>query len=339
MDVAIGTASGLIGSVLHQLSDEFIQAYVASSELGLNAKKIKDDLLFTQGLLHEAQRRGLSDNPGLQGLVQQLSAKADIAEDALDELHYFIIQDQLDDTNYAEPDLGDGLQGHARHGRHAVRYTVELQKATSPREPHPTSSECSSVKSISFTKSEMLTVDGFNPLITAVSVKELGIWNDENYPGSIAVDLLSEVAIRSKQLPAGSFQLEELRVDSISAVLVTPVCSHLAATLYKLIMFCDQRVESFTEEEEQALQLLTSLQILVIADCPGLPSLPQVLHTLSSLRELEVWDCPEIRSLPMGGLPTSLQKFKVRRCGYGLSEQAEILGESIPELRVITHCE
>nr|BAJ99087.1 predicted protein [Hordeum vulgare subsp. vulgare] len=214
---------------------------------------------------------------------------------------------------------------------------TELQKATSPREPHPTSSECSGVKSISFANSEMLTVDGFNPLITSVSVKELGIWNDENYPGSIAVDLLSEVAIRSKQLPAGSFPLEQLRVHSISAVLVTPVCSHLAATLHKLTMFCDQRVESFTEEEEQALQLLTSLQILIISECPALPSLPRVLHTLSSLRELEVLDCPEIRSLPMGGLPTSLQKVKVDCCADGLRKQAKKLGKSNPELRVITY--
>lgn len=124
MEAAIGVARGLIRSVLNQLSNEFIQAYVDSSELGLNANKIKDDLMFTQGLLHEAQRRGVGDNPGLQGLVQQLNAKADVAEDALDELHYFIIQDQLDGTKYAEPDLGGGLRGHARHGRHAVRYTV-----------------------------------------------------------------------------------------------------------------------------------------------------------------------------------------------------------------------
>lgn len=124
MEAAIGAASGLIGSVLNQLSNKFIQAYVASSELGLNANKIKDDLMFTQGLLHEAQRRGLRDNPGLQGLLHKLGAKADAAEDALDELHYFTIQDQLDGTKYAEPNLGDGLRAHARHGRHAARYTT-----------------------------------------------------------------------------------------------------------------------------------------------------------------------------------------------------------------------
>uniref|UniRef100_A0ACD5UJB7 Uncharacterized protein n=1 Tax=Avena sativa TaxID=4498 RepID=A0ACD5UJB7_AVESA len=124
MEAAIGVASGIIGSVLNQLSDEFVDAYVASKELGLNSEKIKDDLMLTHGLLHEAQRRAVSDNLGLQGLLQRLRAKANEAEDALDELHYFIIQDRLDGTKYAVPDLGDGLRGHARHGRHAARYTV-----------------------------------------------------------------------------------------------------------------------------------------------------------------------------------------------------------------------
>uniref|UniRef100_A0ACD5ZMV4 Uncharacterized protein n=1 Tax=Avena sativa TaxID=4498 RepID=A0ACD5ZMV4_AVESA len=124
MDAAIGAASRLIGSVLNHLSNEFVEAYVASSQLGLNTNKIKGDMTFTQGLLHEAHRRGVNDNPGLPSLVQQLNAKADEAEDALDELHYFIIQDQLDGTQYAVPDLGTGLRGHCRHIHRAVRHTT-----------------------------------------------------------------------------------------------------------------------------------------------------------------------------------------------------------------------
>ncbi|VAI94032.1 unnamed protein product [Triticum turgidum subsp. durum] len=124
MEAAIGLASALVDSVLTLLSNELVGAYVASSELGLNSKEIKRDLMFTQGLLHEAQRSGVVDNHGLQGLMQELSAKADEAEDALDELHYFIIQDDLDGTKYAVPDLGDDLQGHARHGRHALSHTI-----------------------------------------------------------------------------------------------------------------------------------------------------------------------------------------------------------------------
>jgi len=124
MEAAIGLSSGLVDRVLTLLSNELVGAYVASSELGLNSREIKRDLMFTQGLLHEAQRSGVVDNHGLQGLMQELSTKADEAEDAVDELHYFIIQDDFDGTEYAVPDLGDDLRGHARHGHHALNHTI-----------------------------------------------------------------------------------------------------------------------------------------------------------------------------------------------------------------------
>jgi hypothetical protein len=148
------------------------------------------------------------------------------------------------------------------------------------------------------------------------------------------VDLLSEVARRTKQLPAGSFQLETLHVDSMSAVLVAPICSLLAATLRKLIISYDQRVESLTEEEEKSLQLLTSLQYIRIGYCPGLPSLPQGLHSLSSLSKLNVSNCPEIQSLPMGGLPSSLDEILVYRCSAKLHEEVKKLKETNPGLLV-----
>ncbi|KAF7105221.1 hypothetical protein CFC21_106054 [Triticum aestivum] len=124
MEAAIGAANGLISSVLNHLSNEFVEAYVASSHLGLNSEKIKEDLLLAQGLLQVAQTRVLSDNHGLQGLLQRLAIKADEAEDALDELHYFIIRDNLDSTRQAVPDMGDDILSRARHGCNALRHTV-----------------------------------------------------------------------------------------------------------------------------------------------------------------------------------------------------------------------
>jgi hypothetical protein len=81
---------------------------------------------------------------------------------------------------------------------------------------------------------EELTMDGFNPLIT-VKLKKLYVDTQcTNEKGiSLAGDLLSEIA-RSKLMHAGSFQLEELHLDSISALLTAPICSHLAATLHRL---------------------------------------------------------------------------------------------------------
>ncbi|VAI64011.1 unnamed protein product [Triticum turgidum subsp. durum] len=123
METAIGTAGWLVGKVLNKLSDDLVAAYVASSELGLNSEQINTNLKYMQGLLHVAQDRDVSSNPGLQSLLEDLSKKADEAEDALDELHYFMIQDKLDGTQEAAPELGDGIRAHALHTGHAARHT------------------------------------------------------------------------------------------------------------------------------------------------------------------------------------------------------------------------
>ncbi|XP_040247445.3 putative disease resistance protein RGA4 [Aegilops tauschii subsp. strangulata] len=123
METAIGAAGWLVGKVLNKLSDDLVAAYVASSELGLNSEQINTKLKYMQGLLEAAQSRDVSRNRGLQSLLEDLSKKADEAEDALDELHYFMIQDQLDGTQEAVPELGDDLRGHALHVHHATRST------------------------------------------------------------------------------------------------------------------------------------------------------------------------------------------------------------------------
>ncbi|XP_037467569.1 disease resistance protein RGA2-like [Triticum dicoccoides] len=124
MEAAIGAARGLVGRVVNLLSNDLVQAYVASAELGLSSEKTKDDLMRTQVVLREAQRRGVINNPSLEELLHKLHTKVGKAEDALDELQYFIIQDQLDGTQYAVPDLGNTLWGHARHIRHAIHHAI-----------------------------------------------------------------------------------------------------------------------------------------------------------------------------------------------------------------------
>ncbi|KAF7087311.1 hypothetical protein CFC21_090513 [Triticum aestivum] len=124
METAIGAAGWLLGKVLTKLSEDLVAAYVSSNELGLNFHDIKLKLLYTQGLLHASEGRDMSNNPGLYGLLGELSKKADEAEDMLDEIHYFMIQDQLDGTKEAAPELGDGVRGSALHVRHAARHTI-----------------------------------------------------------------------------------------------------------------------------------------------------------------------------------------------------------------------
>ena len=123
MEVALGAANWLLGQVLNKLFDDLLKAYVFSTELGLNLLKIRKEMLYTKGLLEAAQGRDFAGNSGLKGLLEDLSNKADEAEDALDELHYFMIQDKLDGTREATPELGDGLSGKAQHACHAARHT------------------------------------------------------------------------------------------------------------------------------------------------------------------------------------------------------------------------
>jgi hypothetical protein len=194
-------------------------------------------------------------------------------------------------------------------------------------------STLTSLTSIALLGCHKFTVDGFNPLIT-VNLKELTIYN--YHSDSIAADLFSEVA-RIK-LPPGSFhQLTTLSVDSISAVLVSPICSLIAATLHTLHFCYDDHVESLTEEENKAFQLLTSLQSLKFLSCSGLLSLPQGLHSLSSLRTLEIHRCPKVRllSLPKGGLPTSLQLLRAEHCSAELQEEMKIVQAANPALRLV----
>lgn len=130
---------------------------------------------------------------------------------------------------------------------------------------------------------------------------------------------------------AGSFELDEFQVDSISAVLTAPICSHLAASLHALWFNWDQRATTFTEEQEQALQLLTSLKHLNFHWCGNLQSLPQGLRGLSSLKGLYISFCTKIQRLPhKEGLPASLQTLYICGCSLELTEQAEKLKASDP---------
>ncbi|CAM0908579.1 unnamed protein product [Alopecurus aequalis] len=233
---------------------------------------------------------------------------------------------------------------HLQSHNASVTSWTDLQKATSLRvlsiskDSRMKSLACiSSLRSLTNLSLEYcgnIRVDGSNPLIALVNLKKLTVLHcGENYPCSVVVDLLSEVA-RSKVLPPGSFQLETLCVDSISAVLVAPICNLLADSLMVLMFSYDQRVESLTEDEEKAFQLLTSLRELRFKKFPGLPSLPQGLHSLSSLKKIFVVSCPEIRSLPKGGLPSSLHEIYVVSCSDELEEQVKQLEGTNPTLQV-----
>jgi hypothetical protein len=177
-------------------------------------------------------------------------------------------------------------------------------------------------------------VDGLDPRITH-NLERLEVYNKrdgEAEPYSVADVLLAAVA-RTKTMSAGSFQqLAVLRVDNISAVLVDPICTCLSATLQGLVFYYDWRTEKFTEEQDEALQRLTSLQYLKFIKCWALQSLPQGLYRLPSLMELIIWGAPKIRSLPKEGLPDSLRVLSIEDCGPEIYEECQKLSETRPDI-------
>ncbi|KAG8043573.1 hypothetical protein GUJ93_ZPchr0458g22502 [Zizania palustris] len=110
-----------------------------------------------------------------------------------------------------------------------------------------------------------------------------------------------------------SFKPWKLDTDDMSGFLVKPICSLLSSSLTRLQFGGNDEVEHFTEEQEEALQLLTSLQDLQFYTCKKLQCLPMGLHRLTNFKKLKIKDCPSIRirSLP---LLSSLEQLKVKDC-------------------------
>jgi hypothetical protein len=92
-------------------------------------------------------------------------------------------------------------------------------------------------------------------------------------------------------------------------------------------------MECFTQEQEDALHLLAPLQLLQFVSFVKLQHLPAGLNKLTSLKRLIVANCPGVRSLPKDGLPKSLQVLDVLCCdNQELKQQCRRLVGTIPKI-------
>ncbi|XP_009416051.2 disease resistance protein RGA2 [Musa acuminata AAA Group] len=71
---------------------------------------------------------------------------------------------------------------------------------------------------------------------------------------------------------------------------------------------------SFTVEQEEWFQQLTSLEHLQFLNCPNLQALPTSLVTVSSIKKLSIGNCPKISSLPESGVPMSVKEVRIWGC-------------------------
>jgi hypothetical protein len=132
-----------------------------------------------------------------------------------------------------------------------------------------------------------------------------------------------------------SSKLQDLSTDDPMGFLAAPVCSILSSSLTHLKLYghYSRGMERFTKEQEDALQLLASLQHLQMVDFDKLQHLPAGLHKLSNLKRLEVFKCPAVGSLPKDGLPESLEVLDVHNCNNEeLIQQCRGLLGTIPRI-------
>jgi hypothetical protein len=195
-----------------------------------------------------------------------------------------------------------------------------------------------SLTSLELVDCRNITMDGFDPRIT-FSLESLRVYNKRKHgtdPYSVAADLLVAV-VRTKTMPDVSFKLVSIDVDSISGVLVAPICRLLSATLGALKFRNDWRTENFTKEQNEAFQLLTSLVFLEFDNCMALQSLPQGLHRHPSLKVILIWEPQKIISLPKEGLPDSLRVLQISHCCAELYEACQRLKGTRPDIEVLAH--
>ncbi|KAF2935922.1 putative disease resistance protein At3g14460 [Oryza sativa Japonica Group] len=119
-------------------------------------------------------------------------------------------------------------------------------------------------------------------------------------------------------------RLERLEINYPS-ILTTSFCKNLTSLQYLELCNHGLEMERLTDEEERALQLLTSLQELRFNCCYNLVDLPTGLHNLPSLKRLEIWNCGSIARPLEKGLPPSLEELAIVDCSNELAQQCRLL--------------
>jgi hypothetical protein len=133
----------------------------------------------------------------------------------------------------------------------------------------------------------------------------------------------------------GSCKLQDFATDDAVGFLAAPICSLLSSSLTYLQLYqnFNYKLECFTNDQEDVLHLLASLQQLEFREYNMLEHLPLGLHKLINLKRLEVYLCQGVRSLPTDGLPKSLELLDVSDCGSEeLTEQCRGLVGTIPRI-------
>lgn len=135
-----------------------------------------------------------------------------------------------------------------------------------------------------------LRVQGLWPLLTQGHLAKLQVFETPNF----FVDSEPSWSHEHQILPCSS-KLQYIGTDDTAGLLASPICGLISLSLTTLVLQ-DNKVELFSKKQEEALQLLTTLQALKFQSCRKLQCLAACLHILADLKTLEISSCPAIRS-------------------------------------------
>ncbi|VAI53790.1 unnamed protein product [Triticum turgidum subsp. durum] len=128
MDTAIGATKWVLGKVLAPVTDGLLQSWAASVELDRNIDTLKMELLYAHGMLENVHGRDIH-GIALKELLLKLQQLAYRADDVLDELEYFRIQDALKGTYHATDMNAVGfIQGLRVNVEHTARHVANKLK-------------------------------------------------------------------------------------------------------------------------------------------------------------------------------------------------------------------
>lgn len=173
-------------------------------------------------------------------------------------------------------------------------------------------------------------------LTTGDQLKELQVFGSPRFFADWALEDAEGGEEQQQQTQLVSTTLRKFFTDDAAGFLSAPICSFLSSSLTKLKLYGEgsKGMERFSKEQEDALQLLSSLQKLVFWNFNDLQQLPAGLRNLTSLKILSVNCCPAISSLPSDAISDSLQKLGVYGCSEELKQECRGLEGTIPEIKI-----
>ncbi|KAM0915684.1 hypothetical protein ACQ4PT_010685 [Festuca glaucescens] len=297
--IGIGAARWAVGRALGPITSGLLEPWAASSALGTKIHELKMELLYAQGMLNNARAGRDVRNPALAQLLLELRQLAYLADDVLDELEYFRIQDELKGTfQTMDP---EGLKGLLVHAQHTVK--SHARKLKPPLCLWPTA--CHGDKEHEDGKQGCLSRacahGGCMPKVIASSIRAVGNRLPCSHSRMSMQDDASDASnmppMHGRRLPcAYKAQFPALKLD-------------------RLFLENNSGLERFTKAQEKALHMLTSLQELEISFFSKLQSGPAGLSgELHSLKKLRFWRCEKLQSLPKDSIPTSLEVLSINHC-------------------------